>query len=118
MARSSRPKLGRIVLIAARIALAGIFLVAAFAKLRPLDGMPWTLGSVRASLAFFAVGVDSYQILPPWGVTLVGHWLPLFETVLGLWLLSGIALRFSSVVSTLAICTFSFTPCFRRTSAA
>src|SRR5580700_3097911 len=108
MASTSRARRGRILLTAGRIALAGIFLVAAYAKMRPLEGMPWTVGSVKTSLAFFAMGVDSYQILPPWGVILVAHWLPLFEVVLGLWLLSGIALRISSLFSTLTICTFIY----------
>jgi hypothetical protein len=51
----------------------------------------------------FAMQVDSYQLLPPSQVIRVAHFLPPFELFLGLWLLSGIALRFSSVVTTLVL---------------
>jgi hypothetical protein len=36
-------------------------------------------------------------------VTLVAHWLPFVELVLGLWLLSGLWLRFSSLATTLLL---------------
>jgi hypothetical protein len=51
----------------------------------------------------FAMQVDSYQMLPVNAVNLVAHTLPPFELFLGLWLLSGIALRFSSLISTLLL---------------
>jgi hypothetical protein len=52
------------------------------------------------------MGVDSYQMLPAWAVSPFAHFLPLFELVLGLWLLSGIALRFASLIATLSILGF------------
>jgi uncharacterized membrane protein YphA (DoxX/SURF4 family) len=99
---------GRTLLLLGRVALALIFLAAAYAKMRPLPGMPWTLDSVRTSLSMFAIGVDSYQMLPTWAVSPVAHFIPVFELLLGLWLLSGIGLRLSSIISTLAICAFIF----------
>jgi uncharacterized membrane protein YphA (DoxX/SURF4 family) len=99
---------GRVLLLLGRVALAAIFLFAAYAKLKPLGGMPWSIASVRVSLAAFAMGVDSYQMLPPWAVSPVAHIVPIFELVLGLWLLSGVALRLSSLISTLAVSGFLF----------
>ena len=106
--QTSRQKTGRILLIIGRIALAGIFLAAGVSKLKPLTGMPWTVASMKTSLAMFAMGVDSYQILPPWAVSPLAHSLPFFEIVLAIWLLSGIGLRISSLLSTLAICVFIY----------
>jgi hypothetical protein len=54
----------------------------------------------------FAMGVDSYQMLPQRAVSPFAHWLPPFELLLGLWLLTGVALRVSSLVATLAIFAF------------
>lgn len=93
-------------LLIGRIVLAAIFIFAAYAKMRPQPGMAWTFASVRTSLAMFAMGVDSYQMLPPSVVAPFAHWLPPIEMLLGLWLLSGIALRLSSILSTLAIIAF------------
>jgi uncharacterized membrane protein YphA (DoxX/SURF4 family) len=103
MSNEARASLARILLLPGRIALAAIFLVAAYAKLKPQGGMPWSAASVKTSLAMFAMQVDSYQMLPETAVNTVAHLLPPFELVLGLWLLSGIALPFSSLITTLLI---------------
>lgn len=103
MPKDARGRLARILLLIGRLALAAIFLVAAYAKLKPQGGMPWSASSVKTSLAMFAMQVDSYQLLPETAVNTVAHLLPPFELVLGLWLLSGIALPFSSLVTTLLI---------------
>ncbi len=97
---------GRTLLLVGRLALAAIFLFAAYAKLKPPAGMPWTMASMRTSLDLFAMGVDSYQMLPSWAVSPFAHLLPPLELVLGLWLLSGVALRASSVISVLALGAF------------
>jgi uncharacterized membrane protein YphA (DoxX/SURF4 family) len=96
---------GRLLLLVGRFALAAIFFVTAYAKMKPQAGMPWTVGSIKVSFAMFALGVDSYQILPPGAVNPVAHLLPPFEFVLGLWILSGIALRYSSLLATLLLTT-------------
>jgi uncharacterized membrane protein YphA (DoxX/SURF4 family) len=106
MNKETRRKWGRILLIVGRVALAVIFLYAAYAKMKPQPGMPWTQGSVQTSLSMFAMGVDSYQMVPAWAVSPFAHLLPPFELLLGLWLLSGIGLRISGTVSTALICAF------------
>jgi putative oxidoreductase len=106
MGDETRNRLGRILLVIGRVVLAGIFLFAAYSKMKPQPGMGWTYGSVHTSLSMFAMGVDSYQMLPPWAVSPFAHFLPPFELLLGLWLLSGYGLRFSGLVSTALICAF------------
>jgi len=106
MSQSSRGRLGQILLIVGRLYLAAIFLIAGYAKIRPQLAMPWSVASIRTSLALFAMQVDSYQMLSPRAVNLLAHFLPFFELFLGLWLLSGIGLRFSSLAATLAFCGF------------
>jgi uncharacterized membrane protein YphA (DoxX/SURF4 family) len=95
-----------ILLILGRLALAGIFLFAAYAKLKPQAAMPWSGASIRTSLSMFAMQVDSYQLLPPQLVSPAAHFLPMFELFLGLWLLSGVWLRYSSLVTTLLLGAF------------
>jgi uncharacterized membrane protein YphA (DoxX/SURF4 family) len=106
MTQQSRRKLGWALMLVGRIALGVIFIVAAVSKIKPLPGMAWTVASVKTSLAMFSMGVDSYQLLPPWAVSPVAHILPFFEIVLGVWLISGIGLRLSSLLATLALCGF------------
>jgi putative oxidoreductase len=106
MSDKTRNRLGRILLVIGRIVLAAIFLFAAYSKMKPQPGMLWTYGSIHTSLSMFAMGVDSYQMLPPWAVSPFAHFLPPFELLLGLWLLSGYGLRFSGLVSSALICAF------------
>ncbi|HXA57270.1 MAG TPA: MauE/DoxX family redox-associated membrane protein [Candidatus Acidoferrum sp.] len=109
MDAQSRAKSGRILLILGRVALGVIFLVAAWSKLKPvLPGQSWSVSSVETSLAMFAMGVDSYQMVSSGTASTIAHVLPFFELVLGLWLTSGIGLRISSLISTLAICAFIY----------
>jgi hypothetical protein len=96
-------KLGRVLLIIGRIALACIFLAAAYAKLKPQADVGWSMGSVRTSLAMFGMQVDSYQLLSPGMVNFVSHTLPPFELFLGLWLLSGVLLPASTLITTLLL---------------
>jgi uncharacterized membrane protein YphA (DoxX/SURF4 family) len=104
--QTERAKVARILLVVGRLILAAIFLYAGYAKLQPQASMHWSPASVKTSLAMFAMQVDSYQMLPPSGVSFVAHALPPFEMFLGLWLLSGIALRVSSVVTSLLLTGF------------
>ena len=73
----------RWLLILGRIFLGCVFGYAAYTKLR----QPWML---------FAMAVDSYQILPGWGVTLVARTLPWLELALALFVLTGWKLRWSA----------------------
>ena len=106
MSDETRSKLGRILLLIARVILGGIFIYAAYTKMAPQPGMHWTFGSVRVSLTMFANGVDSYQMLPEWAVEPFAHLLPPFELFLGLWLLSGIGLRWSGLVASGLVTAF------------
>ena len=87
-----------------RLVLGGIFIYAGYAKIflpimhpRPPIGV---------ALAFFALTVGSYQLLPPWGVNLVAHTLPFAEIALGLLLIVGWQLRIWATLATLLILGF------------
>jgi uncharacterized membrane protein YphA (DoxX/SURF4 family) len=101
--QTSNGKLGKTLLLLGRLVLAGIFLFAAYAKLKPQADVPWTAGSVRTSLAMFAMQVDSYKLLSGDMVNFVAHTLPPFELFLGLWLVSGVLLPISSLITTLLL---------------
>jgi hypothetical protein len=103
---SSRDKWIRVFVILGRLTLAGIFLFAAYAKMKPQIPVPWSLNSIQTSLSMFAMQVDSYQMLPPSQVLRVAHLLPPFEMFLGLWLLSGIAQRASTTATLLVLTGF------------
>lgn len=83
-----------------------VFVAAAYGKMKPLAGFGWSWASIRTSLFWFAIQVSSYEILPPAAVNAVAHILPYFELFLGLWLISGIARRYSALLASLAICGF------------
>src|ERR1700724_3651959 len=94
----------RTVIWIGRLVLGGIFIYAGYAKIflpimhpRPPIGV---------ALAFFALQVGSYQILPPWGVNFVAHTLPFAEIALGLLLILGWQLRIWATLSTLLILGF------------
>jgi uncharacterized membrane protein YphA (DoxX/SURF4 family) len=106
MTTQAREKLGGILLLIGRLALAAVFLFAAYAKMRPQGSMKWSIGSVKTSLSMFAMEVDSYQLLPPAAVSGVAQLLPPFELFLGLWLLSGVAVRISTLVTALLLAGF------------
>ena len=68
---------------ALRIALAAVFLFAAYTKL-------------KEPLLVFAMSIDSYQLLPERGVLAVAYGLPPLELAIGIGLLSGWKLRYFS----------------------
>jgi uncharacterized membrane protein YphA (DoxX/SURF4 family) len=105
-ANETRGPVARTLLILGRLVLAAIFLVAAYAKLKPQAAVPLSSASIKTSLSLFAMQVDSYQLLPPQLVSPVAHLLPPFELFLGLWLLSGVLLPYSALVTTLLIGAF------------
>jgi uncharacterized membrane protein YphA (DoxX/SURF4 family) len=76
-----------------RVFIGAVFVYAAYTKLRD----PWTL---------FAMSIDAYQMLSDWMVTLVARTLPWFELILGLALISGVALRWSSSVAAALMLVF------------
>ncbi|MHB8410388.1 MAG: MauE/DoxX family redox-associated membrane protein [Candidatus Acidiferrales bacterium] len=113
MTPSPRWSAGRILLLIGRLALAVVFLAAAYGKLRPQNAIPWSLASLKItpaslglSMTFFAMQVDSYQLLPPRAVSPFAHALPWIELALGVLLLAGFALRYVSLASTLLLALF------------
>lgn len=102
----ARRKVVRVLLVLGGLVVGSVFLAAAYGKMKPLPGMAWSVPSVKTHLAWFAIQVDSYQILSPSAANSVAHFLPYFELFLGLWLVSGIWQRFSSLLASLAICGF------------
>ncbi len=101
MMQSSPLNLRRAIIWIGRLVLGGIFIYAGYAKifLPIMHPRP----SIGIALAFFALQVGSYQILPPWGVNFVAHTLPFAEIALGLLLIIGWRLRTWAVLSTLLI---------------
>lgn len=106
MTTNARGSIGWILLLVGRLALAGIFLFAAYAKMKPQAAMGWSGASVKTSLSMFAMQVDSYQLLPPQLVSPAAHFLPPFELFLGLWMLSGVLIRYSALMTTLLLGAF------------
>jgi uncharacterized membrane protein YphA (DoxX/SURF4 family) len=106
MSDETRRKLGRILLVLGRLVLGGIFIYAAYTKMAPMQGMGWTIRSINNSLNWFANGVDSYQMLPNSAVEPFAHLLPPFELLLGLWLVSGLVLRWSGLVASGLVTAF------------
>jgi uncharacterized membrane protein YphA (DoxX/SURF4 family) len=101
-----RRPLVRILLVFGGLIVGSIFLAAAYGKLKPLAGLPLSLRSLKTSIFFFQIQVQSYQILSPAAANLVAHVLPFFELFLGLWLVSGIGRRFSSLLASLVFLGF------------
>jgi uncharacterized membrane protein YphA (DoxX/SURF4 family) len=70
-----------IIIWALRILLAGVFLFAAYSKL-------------KQSYLVFAMSIDSYQLLPEWAVLAVARTLPPLELLIGAGILLGWKLRY------------------------
>lgn len=87
--------MARLPILIARLVLGGVFVFAAYTKLRH----PWML---------FAMSINSYQLLPEWAVAGLARSLPWFELALGLVLLAGYQLRyFAAAASGLLLVFFS-----------
>ena len=76
-----------------RLILGAVFVYAAYSKLR----QSWLL---------FALSIDSYQLLPEWGVLALARTLPWFELAIGLLLIAGLWLRSVAVGATLLLALF------------
>lgn len=90
---TSPNKLLRIVLLLLRLGVGGVFVYAAWIKLRE----PWML---------FAISIDAYHVLPEWAVTLVARTLPWVELMAGLLLLAGRWMRASTVATSALLALF------------
>ena len=80
-------------LVALRLIVGVVFAYAGYLKLRE----PWAL---------FAMGIDSYHLLPYNLVVLSARTLPAVEVVLGLWLMAGFWPRLPSTVISLLLVVF------------
>ena len=76
-----------------RLLLAAVFAFAAYSKL-------------KHSYLIFAMSVDSYQLLPEWGVLAVARTLPWLELGLGIGLLIGWKLQYFALGSVLLLVFF------------
>jgi uncharacterized membrane protein YphA (DoxX/SURF4 family) len=94
ISRTSSPALRWIVLIG-RLLLGVVFLAAAWTK------MPW-----RQPAVLFAMTIDSYRLLPFWGVNLVARGLPWLELAIGVLLLFGRQLRIVATVASIVMLVF------------
>lgn len=83
----------RWITFALRLILGAIFVYAAWVKLR----LPWQL---------FAMSIDSYQLLPSSLVEVLARTLPWVELLLGLMLIAGRWLRYSSTMISLLLLVF------------
>src|SRR4026209_448682 len=90
---ASRNNILRWIAVILRIALGGIFIYAAWIKLR----LPWQL---------FAMSIDSYQLLPPGPVEFLARTLPAVELLLGVALIVGKWLRISSAIMSALLLVF------------
>lgn len=104
--REKRRGVLRLLLVLGGVLVGSIFLAAAYGKMKPFPGFPWGWGSLKISITYFVMQVESYEILSPGASNLVAHVLPFFELFLGLWLVSGIARRSSSVLASLVFFCF------------
>lgn len=73
MPSESRAKWQRVLVFIGRIVIGGVFISAAYEKLRPLPDLSWSMESLKISLAMFAASVDALRILPPWGGVGIPH---------------------------------------------
>ena len=83
----------RYFLMVLRLALAAVFVYAAYTKLR----QPWLL---------FAMSIDAYQILPEWMALWLGRTLPWLELALGLLLASGFGLKYAAAAASVLLAVF------------
>jgi uncharacterized membrane protein YphA (DoxX/SURF4 family) len=85
----------RVFTLLLRILVGAIFTYAAWVKLFEFSGgrihlLPWQL---------FAMAVDSYQLLPQAAVEFVARTLPWFELAVGLLLIAGVWVRWTSLIT-------------------
>jgi uncharacterized membrane protein YphA (DoxX/SURF4 family) len=104
MMQSSPFNYRRFIVWIGRIVLGAIFLYAGYSKLFfPTEIPHWPVG---IALAYFAMQVDSYQMLSPGAVNFVAHTLPFVELALGLLLLIGWQLRIWGTIVSAVILGF------------
>jgi putative oxidoreductase len=110
MMASSPLNLRRAIIWIGRLVLGGIFLYAGYSKVFLPNNNLWPLFVLKFSLSMnisnFAIQVEAFKLLPPWGVQFVAHTLPFAEIVLGLLVLIGWRLRIWASFLTLIMLGF------------
>src|SRR5215472_5093586 len=91
----------RILLATGRVALGAIFLVAAYTKLH-FNGS-WHFGDYHF---FFAMAIDSYNMLPLWAVEIMARVLPILEAIIGAMLVLGIWVRWVAAFTSALLLVF------------
>jgi uncharacterized membrane protein YphA (DoxX/SURF4 family) len=91
----------RALLVIGRVALGIVFLVAAYTKLHFNGG--WHFGDYHF---FFGMAIDSYNLLPLWGVQWLARGLPWFEVALGILLIAGVGLRWTGLAASALLLVF------------
>ena len=91
----------RTLLAVGRVALGAIFLVAAYAKLHFNGG--WHFGDYQF---FFAMAIDSYNMLPLWAVEIMARTLPILEALIGALLILGIGVRWVAAFTSALLLVF------------
>src|SRR6266852_904167 len=110
MMQSTPLNLRRAIIWIGRLVLGGIFIYAGYSKAFLPNHILWPLlflkFSISTNLANFALQVEAFKLLPPWGVQFVAHILPFAEIVLGLLVLVGWRLRIWAPLLTLIMLGF------------
>src|SRR5271169_4823753 len=91
----------RMLLVIGRIALGLVFLVAAYTKLH-FNGA-WHFGDYHF---FFAMAIDSYNMLPLWAVEIMARVLPILEAAIGVLLILGIGVRWVGAFTSALLLVF------------
>jgi uncharacterized membrane protein YphA (DoxX/SURF4 family) len=91
----------RALLVIGRIALGLVFLVAAYTKVHFNGG--WHFGDYHF---FFAMAIDSYNMLPLWAVEIMARGLPILEAALGALLIAGLGLRWVAAITSTLLLVF------------
>jgi uncharacterized membrane protein YphA (DoxX/SURF4 family) len=112
MMQSSPLNLRRAVIWIGRLVLGGIFIYAGYSKAFLPNYTLWPLFflkfSISTNLANFALQVQAFKLLPPWGVQFVAHTLPFTEIALGFLVLIGWRLRIWASLLTVIMLGFFF----------
>ena len=91
----------RVLLVIGRVALGAVFLIAAYTKLH-FNGS-WHFGDYHF---FFAMAIDSYNMLPLWAVEIMARTLPILEALIGALLILGIGVRWVAAFTSALLLVF------------
>jgi uncharacterized membrane protein YphA (DoxX/SURF4 family) len=91
----------RVLLVIGRVALGAVFVIAAYTKLH-FNGS-WHFGDYHF---FFAMAIDSYNMLPLWAVEIMARVLPILEAALGALLISRVGLRWTAAFTSALLLVF------------